>query len=1561
MVDPETAATPPNNDDERTSTTIPVTPTLTPSIKLLFSLLSRRHILLFLIPAIVCAVISGGVAPFMTYVIGQAFDGFARFPTSSPTQDDKNALLHSVGVAALQLVGLAAASLALSSITSSLWIWTGEQNAMAIRKVVYQSVTSKDIHWFDSNTHGDAQAQQDAPIGAGGLMSKFTNETDQVRMASSLAAGMVLQYATTTLTCLILAFTRSYQLTLVILSAVPVLIFIQGLSQGFAGPLLAVERTQSAVAATRIDRAIAAISTVKAFNASVYEQTTLATCLDALNSIGRRLFTVWGATSGLSQFVTMSMFVQGFWFGSKLIRDGKVSPGDVMAVFWACLIATSNLQMCIPQLITLTKGKFAAVALLSLAQDAQSPPPPSPSAQPQTPTSPSSVFTQSTYTLPHSKSQPRALRKIAPTRCLGEFTLAAIDFSYPSRPTVPILKDVSLFLPARETTFIVGGSGSGKSTVASLLLGLYRPQSGTVLLDDRDASFLDSTWLRHHVMGVSQGEGVVFGGMSVHDNVAVALSAIAGSSAARITREQVVEACTKALLHDFVRGLPDGYDTILAGSTSMGATEVSDASEGGVGLSGGQRQRLAIARAILRDPSVLILDEATSALDPTSRLLVFEALKRSRENRTTIVITHDLSQIGPDDFVYVMREGEVVEQGFRVDLERGVAEGQEGVEEGVFREMLRVQMGMGGFLPTRNIDSTETPSSTAPIPAPEITVSDPEKQDPYTKEDFSDVELSDDSHDAPQTRLRPLTQTLGNWMFEVVADLTRTANGPGGTLGRLSMIGGPAAPGGARESRFGADAFRKAFADAGVAVDAKTDDSVVPAAGKRRKARPTSIAIPSSPVAVVPVARARPETRRLSLQFTPTSPVFSLGDGYYAHTPGYGYAEEEWALDSAVGLVHSEEAGEQDDALKRYARVEEERRRRRQRAGGRKRWDSEKAVPPTLSIKVDPKRRWGSRKGGKSPKLEPTSDDDAAAAYPFWTLVRSIYPTVPHKPIVALGLLICLCSGAMTPIFSFLLSRLLFEASTGADNTKVINYFGGIVLGIAALDGLLIGLKYFVMESTALAWVTRIRKLAFARVLAQDRKFFDRATNSPARIVQILVKDGEDAANLIAVVAGQCLVVVAMLSVGLVWALARGWQLTLAGFAIAPVFAGTMAVQTRLVAKCELRNKRAREEVAKGYYEAISNIRCIRAMSFENIFKTQFDNAADCALSTGVRGAFVEGCTYGVSSALIYLAEALLFYVGAVLIANGTYTYLQMVEVLNLVVFSVTIGSQLMAFTERIAKSTQATRDFNQLLQLSSDTDESRGVLRPQLMGSVTFNNVSFSYPERKDVQVLKNLNLEIADGECVAVVGASGCGKSTIAALLQRLYEPESGVIAIGLNELRATDVYHLRQNVSVVSQNPNLFDATVAENITYGNESLTEMDVRRAAKAAHVHDFVMSLPQGYDTPIGENASLISGGQAQRLQIARALARPSRILILDECTSALDAQNQAAVLETIRDAKVGRTTIMVTHKVPVMRMCDRIVLVHEGAVVEHGTYDELMERKGVFATLASGGEWVGE
>ncbi|KAI0942984.1 hypothetical protein AcV7_002254 [Taiwanofungus camphoratus] len=1440
-----------------------------PSIRLLFSLVPKRDFYLIVLPAIITSMLAGGVAPFMTYVVGQSFDSFAKFPTTpNPPHSAKTQLLHGVGLAALELVGLAFGALALSSVTSSLWIWTGERNLMAVRKRVYAAVTKKDMIWFDTRMGAEDSVQAvegDGPLGAGGLMAKFARETDEVRMGSSLAAGMIIQYLTTCVTCLILAFTRSWSLTLIILSAVPILMFIQTLSQVFAGIHLNMERAQTATAATLVDRAIAAIATVKAFNAEMHEHAQLSAVLDKMRIAANKCITVWGITSSFAQFVMMAMFVQGFWFGSKLVRDGKISPGDVMAVFWACLIATSNLQMCIPQVIVLSKGKFSMAALLTLAESV---------AQPPMSKSSSTVYAPLKIT-----RRPTRLRKITPPRCHGEFNLDNITFAYPSRPSVPVLQDVSIFLPSCETSFIVGGSGSGKSTIAQLLLRMYVPQHGLIQLDDQDMAYLDEEWTRAHVAAVSQG--CILFDMSVHDNVAIGL---AGPGSRRrpadVSRGEVEAVCRAALMHEFVRDLPDGYDTQLG--------------NGGANLSGGQKQRLAIARALLRNPTVLILDEATSALDATSRILVFEAIKRWRQNMTTIVITHDLSQIEPDDFVYVLKSGRLVEQGYREQLEAFVG--------GEFRHMVDTQDAAGGFQGKQDRE----PES---VPIEAIL----EQQDTEKQEELAAVKVSTKAfrhQSVAHSTFRPLT--MSNWMFDVVADLTKPATVPQPAVLASSDV--------RRVSRF-------------VPADAPTEEPP-----KQRRRKTMHIDIPSL---ASPPATLTSVSHRYSLQFTPTSPtIYSNRSTTTLFSPKVldddDFDLEKAALQRSASQANRRRKAPPEDPEKPGAR--------RVRA----RWD-EKSLADLTAVKVE----------AVDAKSSASATPDSVQ--PFWSLIRDVYPTLPNKPLLVLGVIICLASGAMTPIFSFLLSRVFFEVSIGAHNVSTINIYGGIVLAVAAADGLFVGLKYAVMEVAAMSWVTRIRKVCITRVLAQDKKWFDKSENSPSRLVQILIKDGDDARSLIATVLCQAVVVTSMLGIGLIWALVRGWQLTLVGFAIAPVFALTMVVQTNLVAKCETRNKRAREEVAKGYYDAISNVRGIRAMGFESAFQEKFETSVDQALSTGVRGAFVEGCTYGVASALIYFAEAILFYVGAVLIANGTYTYLQMVQTLDLVVFSVSIGSQLMAFTQRIAKSVQATRDFNQLLKLSTYTDESRGVLRPEITGAVTLDHVSFSYPERPDVPVLKDLSVDIADNECVAIVGSSGSGKSTITALLQRLYEPTSGIIRVGFNELRSTDVHHLREHVAVVSQHPNLFDASISENIAYSSKALSAEDIRRAAQAAHVHDFIESLPKGYDTLVGENAALISGGQAQRLQIARALARPARILILDECTSALDAENQAAVMETLMQARVGRTTLVVTHKLQMMRMCDRILVMHDGVIAEQGTYEALMEKRGVFAQLASGGEWTGE
>ena len=385
-----------------------------------------NHNVHLLLPAVLSSVFAGVISPLMAYVVGRAFAAFAAFPQTNPTPDDCANLLHGVSIAALHLVALALGSFVSSSLMSSLWIRTAEQNLMALRQKVYDAISCKDVAWFAPPT---PQIIKQLPVSWPNLprmllpfpyflcIDSILSETDNVRAATSLAAGQLIQYLTTCLACLLLAVTHSWSLTLVILSAVPLLTIIQSLSQILSGPLLASERSTTATAATEIDHAVTSISTVKAFNAEAFELATISSTFDTLSRIARTLNIIWGATTAVAQFAVMAMFVQGFWYGAKLVDRGKISSGDVITVFWACLIATNNPQMYIPQILALSKGKSALAALVALMNDEGIVAPPPDSISPAKGTLPE-----------HRRSRSVLPLNICPAMCVGRGLVAGCHF-----------------------------------------------------------------------------------------------------------------------------------------------------------------------------------------------------------------------------------------------------------------------------------------------------------------------------------------------------------------------------------------------------------------------------------------------------------------------------------------------------------------------------------------------------------------------------------------------------------------------------------------------------------------------------------------------------------------------------------------------------------------------------------------------------------------------------------------------------------------------------------------------------------------------------------------------------------------------------------------------------------------------------------------------------------------------------------------------------------------------------------------------------------------------------
>lgn len=453
-------------------------------------------------------------------------------------------------------------------------------------------------------------------------------------------------------------------------------------------------------------------------------------------------------------------------------------------------------------------------------------------------------------------------------------------------------------------------------------------------------------------------------------------------------------------------------------------------------------------------------------------MLVFEAIKRWRANKTTIVITHDLSQITSSDFVYVLKNGRVAEQGYRHDLEQ--------VPKGHFREMMDAQATTGGFLPEKGTHSGDSAGM----------------------EEGLNKEVENAGKDMLSLNLLPhSTQRLKHDSLPL--SILRAS-------ALLSFVTPP----------------------------------VIKDQTQSPKPTSTQHTIISHPRDTTKLSR-----RNYNAQMIPPEINASMQT-----LVAERYMEKELLTRSGMHATSS-----RPPSKKLF----------------RNPWIDPSTAQMT-SVDVE-KPDWSSQ--------FPQSPSNASQQLGFWGLLREIYPSIPSKPVLFIGLVICILSGAITPVFSFLLSQLIFQVSIGAHDTSKINVYGAIVLGVAALDGICKGLKVLVMETIAIEWLSRIRSRCFRLLLSQDKSWFDKSEHSSVRLVQMLITDGDDARTLIATVLGQFFVVFAMLSVGLIWALVKGWQLTLVGFAIAPVFALTMAVQNNLVGKCEVRNKRAREEVGQRYHE----------------------------------------------------------------------------------------------------------------------------------------------------------------------------------------------------------------------------------------------------------------------------------------------------------------------------------------------------------------------------------------
>ena len=955
------------------------------------------------------------------------------------------------------------------------------------------------------------------------------------------------------------------------------------------------------------------------------------------------------------------------------------------------------------------------------------------------------------------------------TEAEGGFEFHEVSFAYASRPEITVLDKINLSVPAKKHTALIGLSGSGKSTIASLVTRLYDPTDGQITFDGHELRGINVRDLRGFLSLVQQEPSLL--DRSLLENIAHGLI-----NSSKPSHAHLKETLLGTELEELARELTEGKD-LMAAAEARGpimleivnlvqhAAKLADAdgfivklqhgygtSVGSSGrlISGGQRQRVSLARALVKDPAVLILDEATASLDSRSEQRIQKAINNITSGRTVITIAHRLSTITNADNIVVMHKGNILEQGDHLTLM---------AKDGSYANLVKLQT--LGSAPGKN-DTASSKDS--------ITKSD---QASLTDTDMEKASLSNDN------------------------DL-----------------------------------------------------------GKAEETQISTTEHPASESAETPEDEEEPETPKKSL----------------------------WAL------------------AKGYA--------------------------PALR---------------------------------------------PHLIMIFLALLgAAIVGGAFSGeavIFGNTVGSL--NPCKGAASIRSRGDFFGLMFFVLAI------IEFFanVASWAGFGWVSEkvvysARVLSFRALFEQDLQWHQSKRRTPALLLSYITRDGNALAGLSGSIIGSLFSISVNLIAAIILTHIIAWKIALVCLSLVPLLLGAGLMELMVLGKFEEKHETAYTKSVDIGTEAIKSIKTIASLSLEEetliTYRRSLKGPRQETLKVTVQASLWQALTYFLGNCV----NALAYWWGAKQIINGSYTQTQFLIVVFSLLVSALLWSQMFALAPELSSARNAMARILGLIEIGSDgmqghvpsrsfnqtsaekdveaTSEPKPALSGNLASSVQFRDVQFSYPARPDIKVLTGLTLDIKPGKFCALVGPSGAGKSTIISLVERLYTPESGSIIIdGVDVTKHRDVA-FRDSIALVPQESVLFEGSVRFNIGLGakpGHEASQEEIEEACKLANIHDTIAGLPDGYDTMCGPNGSQFSGGQKQRLSIARALVRKPKLLILDESTSALDAESEKLLQDGLEKAARGITVVAIAHRLHTIRKADTIFLIEAGKCVDSGSHEELLDR----------------
>lgn len=584
---------------------------------------------------------------------------------------------------------------------------------------------------------------------------------------------------------------------------------------------------------------------------------------------------------------------------------------------------------------------------------------------------------------------------------------------------------------------------------------------------------------------------------------------------------------------------------------------------------------------------------------------------------------------------------------------------------------------------------------------------------------------------------------------------------------------------------------------------------------------------------------------------------------------------------------------------------------------------------------------FGSRRnnGDKKPeKLKPGALKKSLQLFKY---------VAPYKGYLILGLVFLLLSSSATLAFPKLLGSLY-----DSEGSKNINQFGLVLLALFALNAVFSFFRIYLFEHVAQKSLANIRQTTYQHIITLPMNFF--ATRRVGELVSRISADVALLQSTFTTTIAEFLRQILTILGGIVLLLTISPKLTLFMLGVVPVIVLIVVVFGKYIKKLSKQTQDAVAESNTVVEETLHGVYNVKSYSNERFEISRYTQVTNDIINIAIkaaayRGAFVSFIIFGLFGAII----GVIWY-GLILRESGA---ISGGELFSFILYTTFIGASIGGIADlysQLVKAVGATENLFEILEESTEPILETKGKDVTLNGKVEFKNISFHYPNRKDIGVLNNVSFDAESGQEIAIVGPSGAGKSTIVSLLLQFYKPVSGSLLFNGIEASEINLNRFREQFAIVPQEVLLFGGSIKENILYGKPNASDSELIEAAKQANAFEFIEKLPEGFDTIVGDRGIQLSGGQRQRVAIARAVLRDPKILILDEATSSLDSESERLVQDALNKLMKGRTSFVVAHRLSTIKQANKIVVLKEGNVAEIGTHHQLLDQKGEYYKLFS-------